>query len=334
MSRTASRSRSPHAKEATRTGRVVPNGLVGDWRLGSDDFMAAFSLPGAAEKHDALARLHPLPRDERIRFFEEEHVYKVDGLDVPCSVTALAHCCSPSFDQELAVRLMRRGRQWPQKRLLYLRPDGSEMSDAEIMDRWQRNGREQAARGTLMHWHIERFYNGDDVDAPRSPEFEQFLDFNERWFKARGLRAWRTEVSLFHCGLGVAGQADMLALDKEGKVVILDWKRARDLALRSSFKEKLLPPLAHLDRCNYNEYCLQLNLYRYFLETEYDLEVSEMHLAVFHPGQEAFATYEVPRMPSEIEAIVALARTRGAEAPLPGPLAPFVVRPDMVRFRH
>jgi hypothetical protein len=50
-----------------RTGRAVPNGLVGDWRLGSEVFLAAFALPGGAEKHDVLAALHPLPRDARKR---------------------------------------------------------------------------------------------------------------------------------------------------------------------------------------------------------------------------------------------------------------------------
>ncbi len=124
-----------------------------------------------------------------------------------------------------------------------------------------------------------------------------------------------------------------VALDRQGKVVILDWKRSRDLALRSAYREKLTAPLAHLDKCNFNEYCLQLNCYRYFLETEYDVEVSEMHLAVFHPNQTRFATYEVPRMEAEMAALLQLARGYGAEAPLPGPDAPFVERRGMVAFK-
>ena len=42
-------------------------------------------------------------------------------------------------------------------------------------------------------------------------------------------------------------------------------------------------PLAHLPDCNYYHYCLQLNAYRYILETEYGFKVSEMLLGVFHP---------------------------------------------------
>ena len=35
----------------------VLNGDVGDWRLSDEEFLAAFHLPGAADKHDKLKEL-------------------------------------------------------------------------------------------------------------------------------------------------------------------------------------------------------------------------------------------------------------------------------------
>ena len=57
----------------------VKNGEVGDWRLEDEDFLKHFTLPGAANKHDKLAQLNPLPRDGRILFDEAcvcVHVYQ------------------------------------------------------------------------------------------------------------------------------------------------------------------------------------------------------------------------------------------------------------------
>ena len=48
----------------------IRNGEVGDWRLQDEDFLKHFTLPGAANKHDKLAELNPLPRDGRILFDE------------------------------------------------------------------------------------------------------------------------------------------------------------------------------------------------------------------------------------------------------------------------
>ena len=48
----------------------IKNGEVGDWRLDDEDFLKHFTLPGAANKHDKLAELNPLPRDGRILFDE------------------------------------------------------------------------------------------------------------------------------------------------------------------------------------------------------------------------------------------------------------------------
>ena len=50
---------------------LIRNGDVGDWSLGDADFLAAFHLPGPAEKHDVLKEQNPLPRDRRIVFDED-----------------------------------------------------------------------------------------------------------------------------------------------------------------------------------------------------------------------------------------------------------------------
>jgi hypothetical protein len=304
----------------------VPNGLVGDWRLPDADFIATFRLPGQAEKVGTLEALNPLLRDSRVVFEEERHRYYIDGrVRAPRSVTQLVHQCAQEFDAPTAIASMRRGRNWTKRRLEFLRPDGTEMTDAEIAAKWSENGRVQSSRGTLMHFQIEQYLNGAVIEEPHSPEFSMFLRFREDFMVARGLEPMRTELSLFHCGLRAAGQADLIARDTEtGRVVILDWKRSKEIKFKNPY-QKLKPPLDHLPDCNYNLYCLQLNVYRYILETEYGLSVSGMYLAVFHPNEIGPLCVEVPRLEREIALLVEHEkREHGAGDPLPGEDAPFM----------
>ena len=309
---------------------AVRHGEVGDWRLEGDAFLRGFRKPGAAEKHDVLALRNPLPRDARIHFEEETHTYTVDGVHVVrCSVTKFIHHFSRVFDADAAVAAMKRSRKrpWAQRQLEeFMRPDGEPMTDAEIKAAWARNGEEQSARGTLMHWHIEMTLNGRDVELPHSPEYLQFLCWREAFLATRGWKPFRTELSLFHVGLGIAGQADCLCLDEAGRIVIIDWKRSKKIETRNPYG-KLLPPLDGLDDCNYELYSIQVNVYRYILETEYGLEVSSMWLAVFHPDHAGPEAYAVRRADAELAAVVAWAKAHmSATEPDPRSDAPFVPR--------
>ena len=71
-------------------------------------------------------------------------------------------------------------------------------------------------------------------------------------------------------------------------------------------------------------YCLQLNLYAFILESEYGFVVSSMLLAVAHPLRVRGAIIEVPRLDSEIRALVEYEIAAGrATEPIAGPEAPF-----------
>jgi hypothetical protein len=63
-------------------------------------------------------------------------------------------------------------------------------------------------------------------------------------------------------------------------------------------------PLDHLDDCDGSKYYLQLNIYKYILEKYYDINVSYMAVASFHPstGDSYFMT-EVPNMENEVVAV-------------------------------
>ena len=264
------------------------------------EFMNSFRLPGANDKNDQLAKVHPLPRDDRIQFFEADHTYVVDGVVWKLSVSGLVKQFVHEFDADIAIATMKAGSRWP--RTEYMHPDGAEFSEDEIKQTWASNGCVQRCRGTLMHWHIEQFYNGRPLESPWSAEYLLFVRFHQDVLVAKGWRPFRTELSMFHCGLGVAGQADLLCVDEDGCVVIVDWKRSKNITQHGWSYMKT--PLEHLPDANYYHYALQLNIYRHILETEYKMTVSAMVLGVFHPNQNSPGVLEICRMDQEIAAIV------------------------------
>lgn len=306
-------------------GAEIANGELCDWRLSDEEFRGERFCPEDKEgREDTLAQLNATPRDARIRFVESTHVYYVDDKRAPWSGTTFSHYCEKHFDADAVLARTRPG--WATKKGL-VRADGSEMSHDEIKAVWDANGNSQSRRGTLLHWQLECYFNGYDIGAPHSPEFQMFLDFERHFLDALGLTPWRVEMNLFHCGLRLAGQADLVCTDHGGRLVILDWKRSKEIKDHGFNSEMQRPPLQHLGNSNRNTYNLQLNTYRHILESEYGLEVSGMYLVVLHPDQRPQVPhiYQVPRMEAEVLALVRqVAADKGVAAEdRPGADAPF-----------
>ena len=59
------------------------------------------------------------------------------------------------------------------------------------------------------------------------------------------LRLSASQVNLFHCGLVLAGQPDLLMTHEKGNIIIVDWKRSRQIRFDND-RCSLKYPLSHL----------------------------------------------------------------------------------------
>ena len=105
------------------------------------------------------------------------------------------------------------------------------------------------------------------------------------------------------------GQIDALFLDVDCKLPVANWKRVRNLGTEGF--DPLRYPLDHLPDTNFWMYSMQLNLYRYILETEYGLAVSCMYLAIVHPELPCPRLVQVPPLDAEISELHAYEREQG-----------------------
>lgn len=280
-----------------------------------------------------LERKNSHPRDDKIVFTEEGHLYDIEGLDKrPISVTTIIHDNFPKFDSDVVISKMMKSPKWSSSKYYG-------MTKYEIKKKWSDDGKDASSKGTLMHEDIERYFNKEEVLNPNSVEFSYFLKFWEEFQQVNpGFEPYRTEWLVYDKGVdevsdeskdksavkehdkgmdevcdeskdksadkekdkekdkenAVAGSIDFLLKDKYGRIVIVDWKRSKEIKEENKF-EKGLGVFSHLDNCNFWHYSLQLNIYRHILETRYNKEVVGMYIAVFHPDNSSHITHLIPR---------------------------------------
>ena len=117
-----------------------------------------------------LSEKYPHIRDSRILFDESNHTYSIDGSckDV-ISVTTLIHQNFPHFNSsEVIKKMIKNG----------LSEKYIGLTEDEIKQKWDENGKKASQKGTDLHKQIELFYNYQIIDNA-SIEFNYFLDFNE-----------------------------------------------------------------------------------------------------------------------------------------------------------
>lgn len=243
-----------------------------------------------------LCEINRHPRDGNITFYEEGHIYKIEGIDEqPISTTTLIGEFFQKFDADKTITRMMNSPKWPSSKYFGMTRD-------EIKAQWEQNGKEASTLGTIMHAQIEDFFNGALEEYPDTIEFGYFLEF-WKWFQEEYpcWKPYRTEWVIFDKELMLAGSVDMLFVNEEGKLWIVDWKRSKEIKKTGYRRAKR--PIGHLNDCNYTKYQLQLNTYRYILEKNYGKEIERMDIVVMHPNNESYDMIKADDMSSELGAI-------------------------------
>jgi hypothetical protein len=249
-----------------------------------------------------LAHANAHPRDARIEFEEEGHVYRIDGESLYTSVTTVIHDYFEKFDEDLVIGKMMQSPKWPISRYFG-------MSVQEIKDLWEENRNTAASLGTEMHAQIELFYNrlgilgaSDQCPAP-SVEYGYFLDYHRDVVEGRFV-PYRTEMRVFDEAVRICGSVDMVYQEVQDptRFHVYDWKRSKEIKFENRW-QRGTGPMSHLDDTNYEHYSLQLNLYARIMREKYDMNVVGLALVVFHPSAPTYQLIHVRPMEAEIDRI-------------------------------
>lgn len=250
-----------------------------------------------------LANKHS--RDDYISFEPVSHTYQVKwNKDGPTnqgenfiSATTIIHKYFPEFDSDAVIKKMMKSSQWSKS------PYYGKTVD-EIKNQWEENRVAAANLGTKVHDWIENFYLNNFVpvskECEESKSFQNFMEFHTEY----QWKPYRTEWRVFTEKYKVAGSIDILFEgSKPGWIRLYDWKNSKEIKMENRY-EKGHYPLQHLPNCNFYHYSLQLNLYKWILETHYDVKVEEMGLIIVHENYPTYLKYDVKDMKSDVVAML------------------------------
>lgn len=234
-----------------------------------------------------LSNKNSFPRDERIQFFEEAHEYYIDGKLCPISVTGLIHAPFPPFDLENKIKNMNINTRLTKY---------TDMSDLDIALLWRHKGIVSSSLGTTMHAAVEVFMNTKYVsqDVRIISEMEMMKNFYKNEIVDKGITPYRTEPTLFtdpNIPEFVSGSVDFVGIDKNGNIIIMDWKRIPEIkkTVNGAFgfgKENTM--FGNLENVKYIHYSLQLHVYSYMFEKYYGKKSSELYIVTFHPQNKSY----------------------------------------------
>ena len=247
-----------------------------------------------AERQEAEARKekfrfnqrnkHPL--DSTISFRASDHLYIVNGVCLE-SVTTFVSSCFPKFNTELHAKQ---------------KAGALGISVQEVIEMWERKGKESRDLGTAMHKKIENYYQG--IDSANDDAFNLFRIFANNI----KLVPYRTEWAVYDWEYKLAGTIDFVDY-QNGEYTVYDRKRsdkiiANGMPIKTNkYGEKGNYPLEHIDNSPYYHYALQLSLYKFILERNYGIKIDKLRLGIFHPTYNKPYLLEVPYLENEINTI-------------------------------
>ena len=251
-----------------------------------------------------LTSVNAHPRDARISFDEEKHLYFLDNCwQFPRSVSAVWSSFFERFDAVAVIeRYFDTWAENDESKYYALIKDkrAERTTDADIKrhiaDAWRHKGDEASNFGSHIHRQIELFLNAQPFDDS-SDELQQFFDFLRSFASPRRWIPFRTEWSIYNEDMQVAGQIDCIFVDPKGQFHMVDWKCvARNLEPLSGecFGKYGFGPCEKLLDNKFNHYLAQQNLYAVILEQCYDISLTSMWLVQLHCGLTNFQALEVP----------------------------------------
>ncbi len=240
------------------------------------------------------------------KFFSDDHHYELDGVRVGTSVTTLIHDYTNPFDKD---------------KVAFNQAIKYGVDKEEILENWRIENLFSTIKGTLVHEYAQGLWNGEvvlpnyeeieEIDIERLKKaFEksskQALKFYEE--NKHNLELFADEFIVGSREYDVAGSIDNLLYDKEKQgLILIDYKTNKEIKRNSFGSKKMLSPLDNIEDCNYNHYCLQLNIYKYLIEKYTDTKIKSTFIVYFDENKD---DYEKIRIKNYKEEAIKLLETR------------------------
>ena len=242
----------------------------------------------------------------RITFVEKNHSYLIDNEPTRApSVTRLIHQFKKKFDVDSnAARVAKRENTTPEM----------------IKAQWKMKNVYSTVLGSCLHKYIENFYCnkktgvdpdlsqlGHDEKTKLKENLPKLVSYFQNFYRDYNhLLCVRNEVVLGDINdTKVCGMSDMLAYnDQTDQLEILDFKTNKKMKAHSPYGT-LLYPFDNMTEGEINEYTIQLNTYKYFIEQNTNLKISGLKIIWFNTENDNYKVFELADIQPKIKEMFA-----------------------------
>jgi hypothetical protein len=230
------------------------------------------------------------PSGKCVVFNEAAHTYKVDKKQFT-SVTTVLGEFFPKFDAE---------------RISYFvaRREGKEQQ--EILDMWDKARDDACIYGTAVHLYAECKLLNEELPEPANKKEATAFKLLDKYIPSllEDYEVVEAEKIIFSEKHELAGMIDLVLRNKKtGKYALLDWKTNKKIEKKNKHSKPAFHPIDHLNDSNYTKYQLQLNLYKYLMETEGYVDSID-DLILVHIRPRSVKVMKIALLTEEIENIL------------------------------
>lgn len=215
-----------------------------------------------------------------VKFFSKDHKYEsldpIDNINW-ISVTSLIHKFKEPFDVIAKSESCAKGNN----------PKYKGKTAEQIRELWKNENTRAINLGSWYHDQREKDLLSCNTLTRNSsvlPIINPCMDGEIKVAPSQSLiEGVYPEHLVYLKSVGICGQADRVEV-YDNKIHVFDYKTNKEIK-KSGFKgkngkvSKMLPPLSHLDDCNFNDYALQLSTYMYIMHKQnFHLDVGMMQI--------------------------------------------------------
>jgi hypothetical protein len=176
----------------------------------------------------------PQPKFEvTCRDYRRGHLYTANGNEYP-SVTGVLNIVGGGKTNALIIWARREALKLAEREIISELEKGNQLTSYSLNEILARADRQPdkikdaaADLGTRIHAAIDAYIAGNvpELDAETTPGFQNFLT----WLKGAGLDIVMGDTAVVSEQHGYGGRLDSVAVDRDGKYVLLDWKTSNKL---------------------------------------------------------------------------------------------------------